>query len=136
MQVVSLKQPNDGTAKRNGKPSLWFGLVNTCTLCLWEAYHSLHGPGTPGGHLAIRVPASCAKIERRTWRLQPYHITVKYRRGETNPADYLSQHPTTNAAQIWSSRRSKVWQCSPFNSKDFASFADDLGFKHRKVTPK
>ena len=24
----------------------------------------------------------------------------------------------------------------PFNSKDFASFADDLGFKHRKVTPK
>ena len=23
----------------------------------------------------------------------------------------------------------------PFNSKDFASFADDLGFKHRKVTP-
>ena len=24
----------------------------------------------------------------------------------------------------------------PFNSKEFASFADDLGFKHRKVTPK
>ena len=24
----------------------------------------------------------------------------------------------------------------PFNSKDFASFADDLGFKYRKVTPK
>ena len=23
----------------------------------------------------------------------------------------------------------------PFNSKEFASFADDLGFKHRKVTP-
>ena len=25
---------------------------------------------------------------------------------------------------------------SPFNSKEFASFADDLGFKHGKVTPK
>jgi len=24
----------------------------------------------------------------------------------------------------------------PFNSKEFVSFADDLGFKHRKVTPK
>lgn len=24
----------------------------------------------------------------------------------------------------------------PFNSKEFAAFADDLGFKHRKVTPK
>ena len=24
----------------------------------------------------------------------------------------------------------------PFNSKEFASFADDLGFKHRKMTPK
>ena len=24
----------------------------------------------------------------------------------------------------------------PFNSKEFAEFADDLGFKHRKVTPK
>lgn len=25
---------------------------------------------------------------------------------------------------------------SPFNSKEFTAFADDLGFKHRKVTPK
>ena len=24
----------------------------------------------------------------------------------------------------------------PFNSKEFAAFADDLGFKHQKVTPK
>ena len=24
----------------------------------------------------------------------------------------------------------------PFNSKEFTAFADDLGFKHRKVTPK
>ena len=40
-----------------------------------------------------------ARIERWALRLQPYQITVKYRRGETNPADYLSRHPTKNAAQ-------------------------------------
>ena len=40
-----------------------------------------------------------ARIERWTLRLQPYQITVKYRRGETNPADYLSRHPAKNAPQ-------------------------------------
>jgi len=40
-----------------------------------------------------------ARIERWTLRLQPYQITVKYRRGETNPADYLPRHPKFNAAQ-------------------------------------
>ena len=40
-----------------------------------------------------------ARIERWALRLQPYQITVKYRRGETNPADYLSRHPAKNAAQ-------------------------------------
>jgi len=40
-----------------------------------------------------------ARIERWALRLQLYQITVKYRRGETNPADYLSWHPTKNAAQ-------------------------------------
>ena len=41
-----------------------------------------------------------------TLRLQPYQITVKYRRGEVNPADYLSQHPTKHAAET--SRQQKV----------------------------
>ncbi|PFX29727.1 Potassium channel subfamily T member 1 [Stylophora pistillata] len=40
-----------------------------------------------------------ARIERWALRLQPYQITVKYSRGETNPADYLSRHPAKNAAQ-------------------------------------
>ena len=40
-----------------------------------------------------------ARIERWALRLQPYQITVKYRRGETNQADYLSRYPAKNAAQ-------------------------------------
>ena len=47
-----------------------------------------------------------ARIERLTLRLQPYQITVKYRRGETNPADYLSRHPKLNATQT--TRQQKV----------------------------
>ena len=46
-----------------------------------------------------------ARIERWTLRLQPYQITVKYRGGETNPADYLSRHPTTNATQTTRQQR-------------------------------
>ena len=46
------------------------------------------------------------RIERWTLRLQTYQITVKYRRGETNPADYLSRHPRTYAAQT--TRQQKV----------------------------
>ena len=46
------------------------------------------------------------RIERWTLRLQPYQITVKYRRGETNPADCLSRHLTTNAAKT--TRQQKV----------------------------
>ena len=47
-----------------------------------------------------------ARIERWTLRLQPYQITVKYRRGETNAADYLPRHPKLNAAQT--TREQKV----------------------------
>lgn len=47
-----------------------------------------------------------ARIERWALRLQPYQITVKYRRGETNPADYLSRHPTKEGAQT--TRQQKV----------------------------
>ena len=33
-----------------------------------------------------------AQIEQWTLRLQPYKVTLKYRRGKDNPADYLSRH--------------------------------------------
>ena len=33
-----------------------------------------------------------ARIERWALRLQPYQLTVCYRKGERNPADYLSRH--------------------------------------------
>jgi len=47
-----------------------------------------------------------ARIERWALRLQPYQVTVKYRRGDINPADYLSRHPTKHAAET--SRQQKV----------------------------
>jgi len=47
-----------------------------------------------------------ARIERWALRLQPYQVTVKYRRGDINPADYLSRHPTKHAAET--SRQKKV----------------------------
>ena len=47
-----------------------------------------------------------ARVERWALRLQPYQITVKYRRGEINPADYLSRHPTKHAGET--SRQQKV----------------------------
>ena len=35
-----------------------------------------------------------ARIERWAVQLQPYQLTVRYRKGEGNPADYLSRHPS------------------------------------------
>ena len=34
-----------------------------------------------------------ARIERWALRLQPYQVTVAYRKGEENPANYISRHP-------------------------------------------
>ena len=34
------------------------------------------------------------RIERWALRLQPYQLTVRYRKGDGNPADYLSRHPS------------------------------------------
>ena len=34
-----------------------------------------------------------ARIERWALRLQPYQVTVAYKKGEDNPADYMSRHP-------------------------------------------
>ena len=47
-----------------------------------------------------------ARIERWALRLQPYQVTVKYQRGDINPADYLSRHPIKHAAET--SRQQKV----------------------------
>ena len=34
------------------------------------------------------------RIERWALRLQPYQLTVRYQKGDGNPADYLSRHPS------------------------------------------
>ena len=46
-----------------------------------------------------------ARIERWVMRIQPYEMTVKYRPGYDNPADYLSRHPVEQGA---SSREEKI----------------------------
>ena len=47
-----------------------------------------------------------ARVKRWALRLQPYQIIVKYWRGEVNPADYLSRHPTKHEAKT--SRQQRV----------------------------
>ena len=47
-----------------------------------------------------------ARIERWCLRLQPYQLTLKYRRGSENPADYLSRHPSKHTTKA--SRQQKV----------------------------
>jgi hypothetical protein len=42
---------------------------------------------------------SSARIERWVLRLQPYSFKVIYRTGVTNPADYLSRHPTQTSCK-------------------------------------
>lgn len=47
-----------------------------------------------------------ARIERWALRLQPYQATVRYRKGEDNPADYMSRHPARHTQPV--SRQEKV----------------------------
>lgn len=46
-----------------------------------------------------------ARIERWMMRMQPHTVTVRYRPGLDNPADYFSRHP---AQQSPSSRKEKI----------------------------
>jgi glutaredoxin-related protein len=41
-----------------------------------------------------------ARIQRWALRLQPYDYVVKYKKGENNPADYLSRHPLEGTFQM------------------------------------
>lgn len=47
-----------------------------------------------------------ARIERWALRLQPYQLTVVYRKGDGNPADYMSRHPSKQS--ITASRQQKI----------------------------
>ena len=54
------------------------------------------------GNPASKPPA---RLERWALRLQPYQLTVKYMKGDSNPADYLSRNPSK---YIQSSRQQQV----------------------------
>ena len=41
-------------------------------------------------------PKPTLRIERWGLRLQPYKLTIKYRPGADNPADYMSRHPISD----------------------------------------
>lgn len=41
-------------------------------------------------------PKPTLRIERWGLRLQPYKLKIQYRRGEDNPADYMSRHPISS----------------------------------------
>lgn len=47
------------------------------------------------GNPSAKLPT---RIENWALRLQPYDVTVKYRAGSDNPADYLSRHPIPEEA--------------------------------------
>ena len=83
------------------------GLRTSASLYLWQTCHSLHGSQTPSINFwqpKLKTPPP--RIERWALRLQPYQITVHYRKGEDNPADYPSRHPSKQFTAV--SREEKI----------------------------
>ena len=46
-----------------------------------------------------RKPKPPLRIERWGIHLQPYKLSIKYRPGKENPADYISRHPSENVPE-------------------------------------
>ena len=51
-------------------------------------------------------PRPPLRIARWSLRLQPYYLTIVFRPGKDNPADYMSRHPATK--DVRSSREEKI----------------------------
>ena len=45
------------------------------------------------------------RLERWSLRLQPYHVTIRYKKGKGKPSDYLSRH---TSSRNYSGRQSKI----------------------------
>ena len=52
---------------------------------------------------------SNARLERWALKLQPYHFTITYSPGKTNPADYLSRHPLATTGPSTASDQAKEY---------------------------
>ena len=106
--AVPYPTQSSDTAKRNAKHLLSFWLVKHFHLYVYGKTVEVYTD-----HKALVIiyeyPKSQppARIERWALRLQPYQLTVRYRKGEENPADYMSRHPPKQAAQP-ASRQEKV----------------------------
>ncbi|KAK2552072.1 Uncharacterized protein P5673_026817 [Acropora cervicornis] len=83
---------------------------------VWSEYFHLYVYGKPITVFTDHKPLvhiysnptakTSARLERWSLRLQPYQVTVAYRKGADNPADYMSRHPAKNTKS--SSRQDKV----------------------------
>ena len=70
------------------------GVWTLSHIYLWSSIHCLYRSQTPNIHFNNTRSQLSARIERWVLRTQPYDMTVIYRPGHNNPADYLSRHPT------------------------------------------
>ena len=52
---------------------------------------------------------SNARLERWALKLQPYHFTITYSPGKTNPADYLSRHPLATTHPSTATKRAEQY---------------------------
>ena len=57
-----------------------------------------------------------ARIERWILRLQPYDFSVVYKAGASNPADYMSRHPTKSSVSAQEKITEKYAHCLAVNA--------------------
>ena len=99
--AVPYPTQSSDTAKRNAKHLLSFGLVKHFHLYVYGKPVEVYTD-----HKALVIiyeyPKSKppARIERWALRLQPYQLTVRYRKGEENPSDYMSRHLSKQAQPV------------------------------------
>ena len=105
MQVALLQQPNSQTELEA------LAVVWACEHLHLYIYgkpvtvYTDHKPlASIYGNPSSKPPA---RIEKWALRLHPYRMTFKYRRGEVNPADYLTCHPAKHGAETSRSRKSQ-----------------------------
>ena len=94
MQVVHSRKQSSVTAKQHVKLSLSSGPA--CAFICTSVYNDHEALVTICKNPGCRSPA---RTNQRTLRAQPYHSTVKYRRGAKNLTECLSWHVSKSTTQ-------------------------------------